>query len=389
MARKDKTHSLFDDEDAPLVVRLPQSDFRKPDCVPTGQNKAQVEGATYPTAPSDNDIAVSTKQPLIFEIEPHHIVLNIPPFGKYFAFAETVSAGDTSHYHPPPLSSFPFTSSSVLPGSLGSWKLAKPCVTTRNLHPVRVSPLSSSTQFKVNQSSKPRLVHPDKHKLSTKSVRQEFNHTAAVTSRLGAGGSSSPSSTGQMGAERSSVGSPSPRGSSGRGDSLKVVMHKSRAGFEKKPLAGEGAQITLTNNIYSHVTSLTLKEPSHNRASSSQSWNDFASKASGLPPDRNPSRSPQKDAGNQELTRSMTRHALAPAHRPRATNQRSSGGPIARRWDDWASWPEVQVKIFGLTANITTSDLWKSFSKEGTIVTIELFEDNTGARDGKALVRFR
>jgi len=389
MARKDKTHSLFDNEGAPPVVRLPQSDVRRPDRVPRDRYKAQIEGATQLAAPSDNDIKASTKQPLIFENEPDHFVVNIPSFGRYSEFAEPVSAGNTSYHRfaPPPSSSS--TSSSLLTGGHGPRKLAKPRLTTRTPHLVKVSTHSPSTRFKFNQSSKPRLVHPDKRKLSTQSKRQELNNTAVVTSRLRAGDSSSPSSTGQMRAEEFTAESSSSRGSSGRDNPLTVVMHESRAESEKKQLAGEGAQITLTNNIYSTVTSPIPNEPSNNRASSSQLWNAFASKTSGQPPDRTPSRSPQKNAGNQELTRSMTRHALTPPHRPRATNQRSSGGPIARRWDDWASSPEVQVKIFGLTANITTADLWKGFSKEGTIVTIELFEDGTGARDGKALVRFR
>ena len=391
MARKDKSHSLFDDEGVLPVVRLPQSDSRT-DLVPTDHNKAQVEGATDPAARparSNNDIASSTKQFLDFAKEPHHIVVNIPSFGRYSEFAQPVLAGDTSHrrYSPPSPSSF--TSSRVLTGGRGPRKLAKPRLTTRTPHLVKLSTHSPSTRFKVNPSSKPRLVLLDKRKVSTQFKHREFNHTAAVTSRLGAGGSSLPSATGQMGAENFTAGSSSPRGSSGRGDPRNVVMPKSRAGFEQTQLAGEGARITLTNNIYSTVTSPDPNQPSHTRASSSQLWNDFASKTSGQPPDQAPSRSPHKDAGNQELTRNMTRHALAPAHRPRATYQRSSGGPIARRWDDWASWPEVQVKIFGLTANITTSDLWKSFSKEGTVVTIELFEDSTGARDGKAMVRFR
>lgn len=386
-SRKDKTHSLFDDESAPPVVRLPPSGSRT-DRVRADQNKAQVEGATESAAPSNNNIAASTKQPLNFENKPHHIVVNVPSFGRYSEFPEPVSAGDTNHdhYYFPSSTS---TSSKVVAEGHDLRELAKPCLTTGTPHLVKVSPHSPSTRFRVKYSSKPRLVHPDKRKVSTQSKRPVFNYTAAVTSRLGAGSSSSPSSTGQLGAEHFTAGSPSSRGSSGRGDPQNVVMHESRAGFEQTQFAGEGAQTTATNNIYSTVTSPDPKDPSHNRASASQSWNDFASKTSGQPLDRTPSRSPQKDAGNRKLTRNMTRHVLAPAHRPRATYQRSSGGPIARRWDNWASWPEVQVKIFGLTANITTSDLWKCFSKEGTIVTIELFEDRTGARDGKALVRFR
>lgn len=386
MARKDKTHSLFDDEGSPPVVRLPQSDSWTGG-VPTDQNKARVEGATDSAAPGNN-IAASTKQPLHLEDEPDHIAVNIPSFGRYSESIEPVSAGNTSHHR----HSFPSsasTSSRVVTGNHDLRELAKPRLTTRTAHLVKGSPHSTSTRFRVHQSSKPRLVHPGKGRVSTQSRRREFIHTAAVTSRIRARGPSLPLSTANMVAGHFTAGSPSSRGSSGLGDPQNVVTRESRAGSKEAQLAGEGAQITLTNNIYSTDTSPHPKELSHNRASSSQLWNDFASRTSGQPLHRTPSRSPQQNGDNRELTRNMARHSVAPPHRPRAAYLRSSGGPIARRWDDWASWSEVQVKIFGLTANITTSDLWRSFSKEGTIVTIELFEDGAGARDGKALVRFR
>lgn len=370
------------------MVRLPPSSSRT-DGVPGDQNKAQVERATDFAVPSNhNIIAASTKLPSNFETEPHHIVVNIPSFGRYSEFAERLSAGDSSHHHYYCPSSTS-TSSRVVAEGYDLRELAKPRLTTGTPHLVKVPPHSASTRFRVTHSSKPRLVHPIKRRVSTQSKRPEFNHIAAMTSRFGAGSSSSPSPTGKLGAEHFTAGSFSSRGSSARGDSQNVVTQSSRSGFEQTPLAGEGAQITATNNIYSTVTSPDPKEPSHKRASASQSWNDFASKTSGQLLDRTPSHSPRKDASSRKLTRNMTRQVSAPAHRPRATYQRSSGGPIARRWDNWASWSEVQVKVFGLTANITTSDLWKCFSKEGTIVTIELFEDRTGARDGKALVRFR
>lgn len=64
-------------------------------------------------------------------------------------------------------------------------------------------------------------------------------------------------------------------------------------------------------------------------------------------------------------------------------------GAVARRQDDWSTWIELRVKIYGLPANVSTLDIWKCFSKEGSIAAIDIFEDRNGNRDGKAAVRFR
>lgn len=69
--------------------------------------------------------------------------------------------------------------------------------------------------------------------------------------------------------------------------------------------------------------------------------------------------------------------------------QHQLNGAVARRQDDWTTWIELGVKVTGLTQKVSTRDLWKAFSNEGSIVTIELYEDSRGNRDGKGLIRFR
>lgn len=64
-------------------------------------------------------------------------------------------------------------------------------------------------------------------------------------------------------------------------------------------------------------------------------------------------------------------------------------GAVARRQDDWTTWIELSVRLMGLTPNVSTRDLWKGLSKEGTITIIELYEDPRGNRDGKGVIRFR
>ena len=78
-----------------------------------------------------------------------------------------------------------------------------------------------------------------------------------------------------------------------------------------------------------------------------------------------------------------------PAPQPaRATMQQIPSGPVMRRPDDWTHWLELSVKLTGLPPNVTTRDIWRCLSREGSILTIELYEDNRGNREGRGRVRF-
>lgn len=59
------------------------------------------------------------------------------------------------------------------------------------------------------------------------------------------------------------------------------------------------------------------------------------------------------------------------------------------RTNDWRMWQDVGVKVFDIPVTTTTRDLYLSFSKEGTIIAIDLYEDTRGQREGKACVKFR
>lgn len=50
--------------------------------------------------------------------------------------------------------------------------------------------------------------------------------------------------------------------------------------------------------------------------------------------------------------------------------------------------PELTVRVSGLHPTTTTYDIWRNFSRQGTIVFIELFEDQFGVKDGHAKIRF-
>ena len=93
--------------------------------------------------------------------------------------------------------------------------------------------------------------------------------------------------------------------------------------------------------------------------------------------------------GPQYYRQAMSQPTGTPHYGSRFSNQSRNGGLVARRQGEWQSWVEVRVRVFGLTSDITTADLWYCFSKEGSITTIEIFEDTAGNRNGKACIRFR
>ncbi len=65
------------------------------------------------------------------------------------------------------------------------------------------------------------------------------------------------------------------------------------------------------------------------------------------------------------------------------------GRTVIKGDEDWQTWVEVAVKVFGLPSDITTLDIHRLFIKEGSIESIEIFENSRGVRDGNARIRFR
>ncbi|KAI9819235.1 MAG: hypothetical protein M1827_007391 [Pycnora praestabilis] len=65
------------------------------------------------------------------------------------------------------------------------------------------------------------------------------------------------------------------------------------------------------------------------------------------------------------------------------------GRSTLRPNDDWATWVEVSVRVYGLPPTITTLEIWRLFSQEGKIDSVEIFENAKGVRDGGCKLRFR
>lgn len=71
------------------------------------------------------------------------------------------------------------------------------------------------------------------------------------------------------------------------------------------------------------------------------------------------------------------------------SQQLHQNGAAVRRENDWTTWVEITIRVYGLTPIVSTLDLWKCFNREGPITTIKIFEDGKGNRDGKASIQFR
>ncbi|KKZ64996.1 RNA-directed RNA polymerase [[Emmonsia] crescens] len=56
---------------------------------------------------------------------------------------------------------------------------------------------------------------------------------------------------------------------------------------------------------------------------------------------------------------------------------------------EWASWESVSVSLTRIPRHINTFTLWKSFSKQGDIDYIEIFENARGRREGGGRIRFK
>ena len=119
--------------------------------------------------------------------------------------------------------------------------------------------------------------------------------------------------------------------------------------------------------------------------SSPRQWTDYANHSS------NPSGqgAPVRLAPRRSRGGIMSRRALSSFPVPRGAIQRQSTGPVARLSNNWTTWVEIHVVLFRLSPTISTGDLWSSFHDEGNITSIEIFEDSSGSRTGKAKIKFR
>lgn len=54
----------------------------------------------------------------------------------------------------------------------------------------------------------------------------------------------------------------------------------------------------------------------------------------------------------------------------------------------WRSWESVVVRVENLPHDATTFDLWKAFSDQGNILSIDIFEKPDGYQSSSGRIRF-
>lgn len=82
--------------------------------------------------------------------------------------------------------------------------------------------------------------------------------------------------------------------------------------------------------------------------------------------------------------------------RPESKRSAQANGPITRpppillrpQLLEWQKRTDLTLRIRNVHGNTTTYDLYRNFKNHGEIVFIEIFQDQTGARDGGAKIRF-
>ena len=155
----------------------------------------------------------------------------------------------------------------------------------------------------------------------------------------------------------------------------------------RSPGARTTARITtLATTDSLHLSSpprVTAHHARHN--SSPRQWTDYANHLS----NRGQQQSPLRSAPRRSRGGTMSHRTMLPHTGHRGTMQRQSTGPVARLFNNWTTWVEIHVILFRLSPTISTGDLWKSFHDEGNITFIEIFEDSSGSRTGKAKIKFR
>ena len=80
---------------------------------------------------------------------------------------------------------------------------------------------------------------------------------------------------------------------------------------------------------------------------------------------------------------------LQQLQKPLPSTQTHHSATSHRNEDNWRSWAEVRLVVFGLTPSATTHNLWTSLKKEGNITDIDIRSDRKSPGSRHAMVTFR
>ena len=78
-----------------------------------------------------------------------------------------------------------------------------------------------------------------------------------------------------------------------------------------------------------------------------------------------------------------------PPNRGRGGNFTASTSRPALMDSAWSSWESVAVNLGSVPSEVNSLTIWRAFSREGTVSSVELYDDAMGRRTGRGRVWFR
>lgn len=90
--------------------------------------------------------------------------------------------------------------------------------------------------------------------------------------------------------------------------------------------------------------------------------------------------------GKQQHTRGQGSYGRGQGRQPRGQQRLYNILPPPAPWRSWAS---VAIKLTGLPPKVTARTIWQAFKTEGTIFSIDIYEDHHGQLESRGKVRFK
>lgn len=95
----------------------------------------------------------------------------------------------------------------------------------------------------------------------------------------------------------------------------------------------------------------------------------------------------KKHTGQHRFTPST--HTGVPLYNPHQGWGTQQNQAVARLKDDWTTWNELAIRLIDLPACTRTRDVLMAFRKQGSIDYIELYEDDSGKRSERGIIKFK
>lgn len=195
------------------------------------------------------------------------------------------------------------------------------------------------------------------------------------------------------------------RGTRGRGDPRNAGMREAQArfraelasqksgSFKDKMVLQKSPQrpVARDENIEAPQQQSHNNDAANNVTTPTASSNKFNFRSPRRPSTPQPhingnSGSPQNPSRFNNLARSLKPRLPQHDKPPTTSLPYRQDGPLTWRQDDWTSRPELRIRVYGIPFRTSTAELWKCFSKEGSVTSIDIADDRNA---NKAFIRFR